>query len=53
MGGSHAEGVLTSRSAYQLAQRKGLDCATIEGIYRVLFGGSSERPHSSCAWGRF
>jgi hypothetical protein len=38
MGGSHAEGVLTSRSAYQLAQRSGLDLATIEGIYRVLHG---------------
>ena len=39
MGGSHAEGVLTARSAYQLARSMGLDCATIEGIYRVLYGG--------------
>jgi len=38
MGGAHAEGVLTSRSAYQLSRRMGLDCATIEGIYRVLHG---------------
>jgi hypothetical protein len=42
MGGAHAEGVLTSRSACMLARRLGLDCATIEGIYRVLYG----------AWGR-
>jgi glycerol-3-phosphate dehydrogenase (NAD(P)+) len=39
MGGAHAEGVLTSRSAYMLAKRLGLDCATIEGIYKVLYGG--------------
>ncbi|GBF98875.1 hypothetical protein Rsub_11479 [Raphidocelis subcapitata] len=40
MGGAHAEGVLTARSAYQLARRMGLDCATIEGIYRVLYEGA-------------
>lgn len=40
MGGAHAEGVLTSKSAYQLSQKLGLDCATIEGIYRVLHEGA-------------
>ncbi|KAI8477205.1 MAG: NAD-dependent glycerol-3-phosphate dehydrogenase [Monoraphidium minutum] len=40
MGGAVAEGVLTSRSAFQLAQRIGMDCATIEGIYRVLHEGA-------------
>lgn len=40
MGGAHAEGVLTARSAHELARRMGLDCATIEGIYRVLHEGA-------------
>ena len=40
MGGAHAEGVLTARSAHELAKRHGLDCATIEGIYRVLHEGA-------------
>lgn len=30
-----AEGVLTSRSAHHLAQKQGIDCPTIEGIYHV------------------
>lgn len=34
-----AEGVLTSRSAHDLAKKKGIDCAVIEGIYRVVYEG--------------
>ncbi len=30
-----AEGVLTSRSAFHLAQRENVECPTIEGIYKV------------------
>lgn len=33
--GAVAEGVLTSRSAHHLAQRQGIDCPTIEGIFHV------------------
>ena len=33
--GAVAEGVLTSRSAHHLAQKKGIECPVIEGIYRV------------------
>lgn len=46
MGGSHAEGVLTAKSAYQLMTQLGLDCATIEGIYRVLHGAAHELVHA-------
>ena len=35
MKGAVAEGVLTSRSAHHLARKQGIDCAVIEGIYRV------------------
>ena len=35
MKGAVAEGVLTSRSAHHLAQREGIECPVIEGIYRV------------------
>jgi glycerol-3-phosphate dehydrogenase len=31
-----AEGVLTSRSAYHLAQKVGVDCPVITGIYKVI-----------------
>jgi glycerol-3-phosphate dehydrogenase (NAD(P)+) len=34
-----AEGVLTSRSAHQLAVKMGVACPIIEGIYRVIHGG--------------
>eukprot|EP00877_Chromochloris_zofingiensis_P015072 jgi/Chrzof1/9819/Cz04g17090.t1 len=36
MKGAVAEGVLTSRSAYNLATKLGVDCPIIEGIYRVI-----------------
>ncbi|PRW59103.1 glycerol-3-phosphate dehydrogenase [Chlorella sorokiniana] len=39
MGGAVAEGVLTSRSAHHLAQKQGIDCPTIEGIYHVIHEG--------------
>ncbi len=37
MGGMSAvaEGVLTSRSAYHLAQKMGIECPVIAGIYKV------------------
>jgi glycerol-3-phosphate dehydrogenase (NAD(P)+) len=35
MKGAVAEGVLTSRSAHHLAQKMGIECPVIEGIYRV------------------
>ncbi len=44
MGGAHAEGVLTAKSAHELARRLGCDCATIEGIYRVLHGARGAGP---------
>eukprot|EP00887_Chlorella_sp_A99_P004238 scaffold15.g4238.t1 len=31
-----AEGILTSRAAHDLAAKKGIDCPTIEGIYRIV-----------------
>ncbi|KAI8477206.1 MAG: NAD-dependent glycerol-3-phosphate dehydrogenase [Monoraphidium minutum] len=40
MGGAVAEGVLTSRSAYELARRMGTHCPTIEAIYRVIHEGA-------------
>lgn len=43
MGGAVAEGVLTSRSAHHLAQKMGIDCPVIEGIYRVIHEGAD--PH--------
>jgi len=36
-----AEGVATSKSAYALAQKLGVDAPIIEGIYRVVHGGES------------
>ena len=30
-----AEGVLTSKSAHDLAKKKGIDCPVIEGIYKA------------------
>lgn len=36
MGGAVAEGVLTSRSACHLAEKLGIDCPTISGIYKVM-----------------
>jgi len=30
-----AEGVLTSKSAHDLAKKMGVDCPVIEGIYKV------------------
>lgn len=36
-----AEGVLTSRSAYHLAQRESIDCPVIRGIYRVINEGAN------------
>lgn len=47
MKGAVAEGVLTSRSAYNLATKLGVDCPIIEGIYRVIHGES----HSLCSIG--
>ncbi|KAL6776141.1 hypothetical protein ACKKBG_A20010 [Auxenochlorella protothecoides x Auxenochlorella symbiontica] len=38
--GATAEGVLTSRSAYHFAKKMGIDCAVIEGIYRVVNEGA-------------
>ena len=35
-----AEGVLTSRSAYHFAQKKGIECPVLEGIYRVVNEGA-------------
>lgn len=32
-----AEGVLTSKSAHLLAQRVGIECHVIEGIYKVCY----------------
>ena len=43
MKGAVAEGVRTSRSAHHLAQREGIECPVIEGIYRVR-----ERPVCVC-----
>lgn len=34
--GATAEGVLTSRAAYDLTKKLGIDCAVIHGIYRVV-----------------
>ena len=31
-----AEGVLTSKSAYQLVKKMGLECPILEGIYKVI-----------------
>lgn len=36
-----AEGVLTSRSAWQLAKVKGCDCPIIAGIYKVIHEGAN------------
>ena len=36
--GAVAEGVLTSRSAHHLAQKQGIECPVITGIYRVRGG---------------
>lgn len=36
-----AEGVLTSKSAYHLAQKMGEDCPIIHGIYRVIHEGAA------------
>lgn len=38
--GAVAEGVLTSRSAHHLAQRQGIECPVISGIYRVIHEGA-------------
>ena len=35
-----AEGVLTSRSAHALAQKLGVECPIIEGIFRVIHEGA-------------
>ncbi|PSC69774.1 glycerol-3-phosphate dehydrogenase [Micractinium conductrix] len=40
MGGAVAEGVLTSRSTHHLAQKKGIECPVLEGIYRVIHEGA-------------
>lgn len=41
-----AEGVLTSRSAHDLAKKKGIDCAVIE----VWVGGRRPRPSLDPCW---
>jgi glycerol-3-phosphate dehydrogenase len=41
MHGAVAEGVLTSRSAYALSRRLGVEVPIIEGIWRVIHGESS------------
>jgi glycerol-3-phosphate dehydrogenase len=38
MHGAVAEGVLTSRSAYTLSRRLGVEVPIIEGIWRVIHG---------------
>lgn len=38
--GATAEGVLTSRAAYDLTKKLGIDCAVIYGIYRVVNEGA-------------
>mmetsp|Transcript_5659 Transcript_5659/g.14445 ORF Transcript_5659/g.14445 Transcript_5659/m.14445 type:complete len:362 (-) Transcript_5659:150-1235(-) len=38
-----AEGVLTSRSANALAEKLGVDCPIINGIYRVIHGGEDPK----------
>ncbi|GAB4816038.1 hypothetical protein N2152v2_003084 [Parachlorella kessleri] len=38
-----AEGVLTSKSAHDLAKKKGIDCPVIEGIYKVIHEGADPR----------
>jgi glycerol-3-phosphate dehydrogenase (NAD(P)+) len=41
MHGAVAEGVLTSRSAYALSRRLGVEVPIIEGIWRVIHGEGS------------
>jgi glycerol-3-phosphate dehydrogenase (NAD(P)+) len=36
-----AEGVLTSKSAHNLAKKMGVDCPVIEGIYKVIHLGEN------------
>jgi glycerol-3-phosphate dehydrogenase (NAD(P)+) len=38
MHGAVAEGVLTSKSAYLLSKKLGVECPIIEGIFRVIHG---------------
>lgn len=38
-----AEGVLTARSVYQLARKRGINMPIAEQVYRVLFEGKSPR----------
>eukprot|EP00803_Ostreobium_quekettii_P004849 evm.model.scf_752.3 EVM.evm.TU.scf_752.3 scf_752:18570-24965(+) len=38
-----AEGLLTSRSANQLAEKLGVDCPIINGIYRVIYEGADPK----------
>jgi len=38
-----AEGVLTSRSANELAEKMGVDCPIINGIFRVIHGGEDPK----------
>lgn len=42
MHGMVAEGVLTSRSAHFLATKLGIDCAVLEGIYKVCTLGGQQ-----------
>ncbi len=39
-----AEGVLTSRSAHNLALKLGVECPIMNGIYRTLHGAAPRRP---------
>ena len=41
MGGAHPEGVLTSKAAHDLAEREGVECPVISGIYKVIHEGRS------------
>lgn len=36
-----AEGVLTSRAAHHLAQKEGIECPVISGIYKVIHEGAN------------
>lgn len=48
MHGAVAEGVLTSKSAHNLAMKLGVECPIIEGIYRVIHGERGRRACCCC-----
>jgi glycerol-3-phosphate dehydrogenase len=50
MHGAVAEGVLTSRSAYNLSRRLGVEVPIIEGIWRVIHGAWTRRGFKYVVW---